>query len=40
MQSDLHDPLYVDKIHYSPEMNRLLAKEIAAVALQSSLIRQ
>ena len=36
MQRDIHDPLYVDKIHYSREMNRLLAKEIAAFATSNA----
>jgi hypothetical protein len=39
MQRGLHSPLYVDKVHYSPEMNRALAKKIAAAALQSRSIR-
>ncbi|MEW6159268.1 MAG: SGNH/GDSL hydrolase family protein [Verrucomicrobiota bacterium] len=30
MQGNLEEPLYIDAVHYSPKMNRLLAEQIAA----------
>jgi len=39
MQRDLEGTLYVDKIHYSPALNRLLAEEISRRIVGRAMIR-
>ena len=38
LQTDLKEPLYIDKVHYSPKMSRILAEYIGDALIQKKLL--